>query len=166
MQEKIEANAKTNAVTCDGTISTSVPDVLHLCSKYLWKAAKKWFARLKETKHLPNGALPVKYVGVPVVYTKLSLRDCSGLITKIVAKIQGWANKTVSYAVRLQQNRSWLSIASHKEGSGFDTLISLGFAIATVEHEVSDASQNPYNCLPSMHSGLVNARWQSLSNEV
>lgn len=53
------------------------------------------------------GTVPVKYLGVHLISTKLSICDCNSLIT-INAKISRWAKKSLSYAGRLQLLRSVL----------------------------------------------------------
>ncbi len=56
--------------------------------------------------------LPVRYLGVPLISGKLSVRDCDLLISKITAKISGWRVATLSYAGRLQLVSSVLSTMS------------------------------------------------------
>lgn len=51
------------------------------------------------------GTLPVRYLDVPLLSSKLSVADCKGLISKIQDKIKSWANK--SFIIR------W-KIATHK----------------------------------------------------
>ena len=46
------------------------------------------------------GILPVKYLGLPLITTKLSAADCKLLID--VARIRGWTVRPLSYAGRLQ----------------------------------------------------------------
>nr|KAJ0198574.1 hypothetical protein LSAT_V11C700342390 [Lactuca sativa] len=49
-----------------------------------------------------EGKLPMKYLGIPLVFTKLFNRDCKGLIDKVKNRINDWKNKSLSYAGRLQ----------------------------------------------------------------
>ena len=46
--------------------------------------------------------LPVKYLGVPLISTRLKVRDCESIKSRILARIQSWTSKTLSYAGRLQ----------------------------------------------------------------
>ena len=55
-----------------------------------------------------SGELPVKYLGVPLISTKLAAADCQPLIEKIVTRIKSWANRFLSYAGRLQIIKSIL----------------------------------------------------------
>ena len=48
------------------------------------------------------GTLPVKYLGVPLVSTRLSLADCDVLVAKMEARIKSWANKKLTYSDRTQ----------------------------------------------------------------
>nr|KAJ0187106.1 hypothetical protein LSAT_V11C900454800 [Lactuca sativa] len=49
-----------------------------------------------------EGKLPMKYLGIPLVSTKLFIRDCKGLVDKVKRKVNDWKNKSLSYAGRLQ----------------------------------------------------------------
>ena len=48
------------------------------------------------------GTLPPKYLGVPLITTKLKKGDCSDLIQKISSRILAWTSKFLSYAGRIQ----------------------------------------------------------------
>ncbi|GJX41721.1 putative RNA-directed DNA polymerase [Tanacetum coccineum] len=56
-----------------------------------------------------QGELPVKYLGVPLISSRLLNRDCKILVEKVANKIRDWKNKSLSYAGRLQLCRSVLS---------------------------------------------------------
>ncbi|GJW39768.1 hypothetical protein Tco_0065613 [Tanacetum coccineum] len=56
-----------------------------------------------------QGELPVKYLGVPLISSRLFNRDCKILVEKVVNKVGDWKNKSLSYAGRLQLCRSVLS---------------------------------------------------------
>nr|GEV34821.1 hypothetical protein [Tanacetum cinerariifolium] len=49
-----------------------------------------------------EGDLPVKYLGVPLVSSRLIYRDCKELIEKVQARVDNWKNKLLSTARRLQ----------------------------------------------------------------
>ena len=51
---------------------------------------------------VPHGKLPVRYLGVPLISTKLTKRDCAELTKKISNRIQSWNSKFLSYAGRAQ----------------------------------------------------------------
>ena len=48
------------------------------------------------------GSLPMKYLGVPLISSKLSHSDCQPLLDKIIARIQSWTSSSLSFAGRLQ----------------------------------------------------------------
>ncbi|GJR59309.1 hypothetical protein Tco_1501471 [Tanacetum coccineum] len=49
-----------------------------------------------------EGRLPVKYLGVPLVSSRLIYRDCKELIEKVQSRVDNWKNKLLSTAGRLQ----------------------------------------------------------------
>ncbi|XP_021975392.1 uncharacterized protein LOC110870522 [Helianthus annuus] len=56
-----------------------------------------------------QGTLPVKYLGVPLISTKLMSKDCKPLLDRMEKKIDSWLNKSLSFAGRLQLINSVLS---------------------------------------------------------
>lgn len=50
---------------------------------------------------MPNGTLPVRYLGVPLCAKKLKAENCEVLIQQIKAKFTSWSVKTLSFAGRL-----------------------------------------------------------------
>lgn len=59
-------------------------------------------AALFDVLAIPAGVLPVRYLGVPLITTRLHALDCQALIDKILKKVQSWANKMLSYGGRVQ----------------------------------------------------------------
>lgn len=53
-----------------------------------------------------QGALPFKYLGVPLSSRKLSVHLCKPLIDKILARVQHWTARLLSYAGKLQLIKS------------------------------------------------------------
>ncbi|GJV05570.1 hypothetical protein Tco_1343226 [Tanacetum coccineum] len=49
-----------------------------------------------------KGELPVKYLGVPLISSRLLNRDCKVLIEQVKNRIGDWKNKSLSFARRLQ----------------------------------------------------------------
>ncbi|GKE64823.1 hypothetical protein Tco_1518984 [Tanacetum coccineum] len=56
-----------------------------------------------------EGLLPVKYLGVPLISTRLVYRDCKELVEKVQNRIRDWKNKFLTFADRLQLVQSMLS---------------------------------------------------------
>ncbi|KAK1408085.1 hypothetical protein QVD17_39718 [Tagetes erecta] len=56
-----------------------------------------------------EGSLPVKYLGVPLIASRLIYKDCKVLVEKMEGRITNWKNKWLSFAGRLQLIGSVLS---------------------------------------------------------
>ncbi|GJT31879.1 putative reverse transcriptase domain, reverse transcriptase zinc-binding domain protein [Tanacetum coccineum] len=56
-----------------------------------------------------EGKLPVKYLGVPLISSRLLNRDCKVLVEKARNRIGDWKNKSLSFAGRLQLCKSVIS---------------------------------------------------------
>ncbi|GKA00232.1 hypothetical protein Tco_0672782, partial [Tanacetum coccineum] len=56
-----------------------------------------------------EGNLSVKYLGVPLVPSRLVYHDCSELMERIKRRVNDWKNKSLSFAGRAQLIRSVLS---------------------------------------------------------
>lgn len=61
-----------------------------------------------DTLGFKEGILPMKYLDVPLISTKLKYSDCQILIDKIIGRTKSWANKYLSYAGRVQLVKSVL----------------------------------------------------------
>ncbi|KAK3189469.1 hypothetical protein Dsin_029030 [Dipteronia sinensis] len=48
------------------------------------------------------GSLPIRYLGIPVISSKLSHLDCSPLLVKVSNRISSWMNRCLSYVGQLQ----------------------------------------------------------------
>ena len=55
----------------------------------------------------------MRYLGVPLVTRRLSLKDCSNLVDKIKTRINNWSAKLLSYAGRIQLIQSVLYSIQH-----------------------------------------------------
>lgn len=55
-----------------------------------------------------EGNLPVRYLGVPIISSRLKRVDCMALTDRITARIQSWTHRFLSFAGRLQLIRSVL----------------------------------------------------------
>ncbi|GKC34955.1 hypothetical protein Tco_1047339 [Tanacetum coccineum] len=75
-----------------------------------------------------EGKLPVKYLGVPLISSRLLNRDCKVLIESAKNRIGDWKNKSLSFAGRLQLCKSiissmqvyWASVLSIPKGIIYD----------------------------------------------
>ncbi|KAK3184846.1 hypothetical protein Dsin_032132 [Dipteronia sinensis] len=48
------------------------------------------------------GSLPIRYLGIPIISSRLRLRDCSPLMDRVAGRLASWLNRGLSYAGRLQ----------------------------------------------------------------
>ncbi|KAL5801025.1 hypothetical protein ACOSQ3_032657 [Xanthoceras sorbifolium] len=55
-----------------------------------------------------EGVLPVRYLGVPLISTKLMAVDCRVLVDRIIARVRSWTSRVLSFAGRLQLIQSVL----------------------------------------------------------
>ncbi|GAV71775.1 hypothetical protein CFOL_v3_15264, partial [Cephalotus follicularis] len=53
--------------------------------------------------------LPVKYLGLPLITSRFSKQDYAPLIEKIMARVNSWVRKTLSYTSQLQLIKSTLA---------------------------------------------------------
>jgi len=49
-----------------------------------------------------EGELPMKYLGVPLISSRLKVVYCKGLVDRITSKVRHWTCRTLSYAGRVQ----------------------------------------------------------------
>lgn len=49
-----------------------------------------------------EGKLPVRYLGLPLISTRLKDADCAPIIEGVRKKLNRWSNRALSYAGRLQ----------------------------------------------------------------
>lgn len=54
------------------------------------------------------GNLPIRYIGIPLITTKLKKNDCFGLLSNLKTRILSWTNRFLSFAGRLQLIKSIL----------------------------------------------------------
>ena len=68
---------------------------------------------------MPRGTLLVSYVGLPLITTRLSYKDCLPIFNEIQQKNKIWAAKKLSYAGRVQLIISVLSGVHQDQTSVF-----------------------------------------------
>ncbi|KAL2251999.1 UNVERIFIED_CONTAM: hypothetical protein Sindi_2322200 [Sesamum indicum] len=67
----------------------------------------------------PEGQLPMRYLGLPLISSRLSISDCQPVLSKIDARIAGWEGMLILYADRVQIIKSVLSALSLYWASAF-----------------------------------------------
>ncbi|GJY32208.1 RNA-directed DNA polymerase, eukaryota, reverse transcriptase zinc-binding domain protein [Tanacetum coccineum] len=66
-----------------------------------------------------EGKLPVRYLCVPLITKKISVKECKPLVDKVCQKLNDWKNKSLSYARRAQLIASILGSMKVYWGSVF-----------------------------------------------
>ncbi|XP_071704100.1 uncharacterized protein [Rutidosis leptorrhynchoides] len=59
-------------------------------------------AHILEVLPFDEGVLPFRYLGVPLVSSRLFYRDCKILVERVKKKVEDWKNKFLSFAGRVQ----------------------------------------------------------------
>ncbi|KAL0294292.1 UNVERIFIED_CONTAM: hypothetical protein Sradi_6894300 [Sesamum radiatum] len=66
-----------------------------------------------------EGCLPIKYLGVPLTASRLSVADCRPILDKVACRLAGWTHLTLSLAGRAQLLKSVLgSLHTYWYGKG------------------------------------------------
>ncbi|KAL0455462.1 UNVERIFIED_CONTAM: LINE-1 reverse transcriptase [Sesamum latifolium] len=56
-----------------------------------------------------EGQLPVRYLGLPLISSRLTIDDCKPLLLKVDERLQGWSSLHLSFAARIQLLKSVIS---------------------------------------------------------
>nr|GEU56331.1 hypothetical protein [Tanacetum cinerariifolium] len=103
----------------------------------------------------PEGTLPVKYIGVPFISSKLLYRDCKLLVEKLAGRVNDWRNKFLSLAGRLQFVISILS-SMHIY---WDLVFILPVHII---HELEQLMRGFLWCQGEMKKGKAKVAWEAV----
>ncbi|CAK8535664.1 unnamed protein product [Lathyrus sativus] len=76
------------------------------CKIYFGGMDMQTRTRLKELSGFQEGALPVKYLGIPLTSKRLTITHFMSLVDKIVARIHHWSSRLLSYVGRIQLVKS------------------------------------------------------------
>lgn len=57
---------------------------------------------------IPHSSLPVRFLGVPLISSKLSINDCMPLLERITKRINTWSTLLLSFSGRVQLTRAVL----------------------------------------------------------
>ncbi|KAL0293603.1 UNVERIFIED_CONTAM: hypothetical protein Sradi_6928700 [Sesamum radiatum] len=75
----------------------------------LSRAVQQERRQIVEYLGFQEGSLPVRYLGVPLTSSRLTIADCRPLINRIDTRLAGWNQHNLSYAGRVQLIKSVLS---------------------------------------------------------
>nr|GEW68377.1 hypothetical protein [Tanacetum cinerariifolium] len=101
----------------------------------------------------PKDRLPVKYLGVPLVSSRLIFRDCKELINKVQNRVNDWKNKSLSIAGRLQLIQSVLGSLNVFWASVF-------FLPSRVLLDIEQIMLGFLWCQGSMNKGKAKVAWE------
>ncbi|XP_039062386.1 uncharacterized protein LOC120206888 [Hibiscus syriacus] len=80
------------------------------CEIYIVGVSAEQCAAIRKITGFKLGNLPVRYLGVPLVTRKLTVKDWQCLIDKIKAKLNLWDNRHLSFVGRLWSFKSILNL--------------------------------------------------------
>ncbi|KAL2235459.1 UNVERIFIED_CONTAM: hypothetical protein Sindi_1278100, partial [Sesamum indicum] len=83
------------------------------------RSAQGWKDQILTIMGFQEGQLPMRYLDLPLLSSRLSISDCQPLLLKIDARINGWEGISLSYAGRIQIIKSVLSAMSIYWASAF-----------------------------------------------
>ncbi|KAL2224604.1 UNVERIFIED_CONTAM: hypothetical protein Sindi_2993500, partial [Sesamum indicum] len=83
------------------------------------RSAQGWKDQILAIMGFQEGQLPMRYLGLPLLSSRLSISDCQPLLLNIDARINGWEGISLSYAGRIQIIKSVLSAMSIYWASAF-----------------------------------------------
>ena len=83
------------------------------------RSTQGWKDQILTIMGFQEGQLPMRYLGLPLLSSRLSISDCQPLLLKIDARINGWEGISLSYAGRIQIVKSVLSAMSIYWASAF-----------------------------------------------
>ncbi|KAL0285150.1 UNVERIFIED_CONTAM: hypothetical protein Sradi_7181200 [Sesamum radiatum] len=75
----------------------------------LSKAVRNERQEILDVLGFQEAALPIKYLGVPLTASRLTVADCQPLIDRFSSRISGWNHLALSFAGRTQVLKSVLS---------------------------------------------------------
>ncbi|KAL2224771.1 UNVERIFIED_CONTAM: hypothetical protein Sindi_3055400 [Sesamum indicum] len=68
------------------------------CHVIISRSAQAWKDQILTIMGFQEGQLPMRYLGLPLLSSRLSISDCQPLLLKIDARINGWEGISLSYA--------------------------------------------------------------------
>ncbi|KAL0293020.1 UNVERIFIED_CONTAM: hypothetical protein Sangu_3246300, partial [Sesamum angustifolium] len=80
-----------------------------LRAKSSYPAVQQQRQQLLDCVGFQEGSLPIKYLGIPLSSSRLTIADCRPLLDKVDTRLAGWNHQTLSYAGRLQLIKSVIS---------------------------------------------------------
>ena len=82
------------------TLTTGLAANLHKSQIYVGGCLPTLHHQCLQVSGFQEGALPMKYLGIPISASRLTKLDCSILVDKIRARVHIWASRNLSFAGR------------------------------------------------------------------
>ncbi|KAL2252865.1 UNVERIFIED_CONTAM: hypothetical protein Sindi_0081200 [Sesamum indicum] len=105
-----------------------------------------------------EGLLPMRYLGIPLLSSRLSIADCRPLLLKMDKRISGWEGLALSYAGRVQIIKSVLMLVSLYWTSAF-------ILPKKVTYEIEKRMRN-FLWKGTTNSGYAKVAWKELCRPV
>ncbi|GJZ22668.1 putative gag-pol polyprotein [Tanacetum coccineum] len=102
-----------------------------------------------------EGVLPVRYLGVPLISSRLLFRDCKILVEKLESRVNDWRNKFLSLVGRLQLIRFVLS-------SMHIYWVSVFILPSRIVHDLEQLMRGFLWCQGEMKKGKAKVAWDSV----
>lgn len=83
------------------------------CEVYLAGTSDQRAAEICSCLGMSKGQLPDRYLGVPLLITRLTAKDCQCIIDRITARVKSWAARKLTYGGRLQLIKSVLTVCNY-----------------------------------------------------
>ncbi|KAL0312371.1 UNVERIFIED_CONTAM: hypothetical protein Sradi_5636400 [Sesamum radiatum] len=131
---------------------------LHKSHLILSSSAAPLRATLLTILGFQEGHLPLRYLGLPLLASRLSVADCHPIIQKIEARIRGWDGILLSFAGRVQLIKSVLSALQ----------VYWAMAFILPKHVIKDIEKRLRNFLwkGSIETGYAKVAWQQVCRPV
>ncbi|KAL2240830.1 UNVERIFIED_CONTAM: hypothetical protein Sindi_0724200 [Sesamum indicum] len=118
------------------------------------RSAQGLRAEMLEALGFQEGLLPLRYLGLPLLSSRLTITDCQPLLVKIDEHITGWEGMALSYADRVQIIKSVLMSLSLYWASAF-------ILPKRVTNEIEKRLRN-FLWKGSTNSGYAKVAWKEL----
>ncbi|KAL2225215.1 UNVERIFIED_CONTAM: hypothetical protein Sindi_3056000, partial [Sesamum indicum] len=92
---------------------------IHKSHVIISRSSQGWKDQILAVMGFQEGQLPMRYLGLPLLSSRLTINDCQPLLLKIDARINGWEDISLSYAGRIQIIKSVLSAMNTYWASAF-----------------------------------------------
>ena len=99
--DKNSINHIMKSVNIFSTISGLIPSI-HKSTVFFCNCDSNLMNWFDNNFKMPRGSLPVKFLGVPLISTKLSVNECMPLIDKLTSRLYSWTAILLSFAGRAQ----------------------------------------------------------------